>query len=95
MSAVESINSQINESAERMSQQESSIQNIVDSSAKMEDVCQVNANLSEELSNSADSLLNIADRLVQLSHIMSDTVQKAENIDELKPPEDTGTAEFF
>ena len=93
--AVEMITGEINASAERMQQQTNGINNILQQSGQMAEVCEHNALSSEGLSESANSLLEIAKRLVNLSHIMSDTVHKAEMIEEIQNNEHAGSAEFF
>jgi methyl-accepting chemotaxis protein len=92
---VNEIGQQINTSADSMIRQNAAIEQIVENTEKMEQVCQVNSKSSVDLTERADSLLLIAERLVQLSHVMNETVQKAENIEELEQPTDAGGAELF
>jgi len=40
-------------------------------------------------------LLEIAKHLVELSHVMDETVAKAEGIEGLEAPDEPGTAELF
>ncbi len=92
---VTEITQQINNSADSMIRQNTGIEQIVENTQQIEWLCETNASSSSGLAERADSLLAIADRLVKLSHIMNETVHKAENIDKLSPPEETGSAEFF
>ena len=95
VSEVTEISQEINASADSMIRQNSAIDQIVENTDKMEGVCDANLSASSDLTERADSLLLIAERLVQLSHVMNETVQKAENIDELDPPQDAGETELF
>ena len=92
---VTEITQQINNSADSMIRQNTGIEQIVENTQQIEWLCETNASSSSGLAERADSLLAIADRLLKLSHIMNETVHKAENIDKLSPPEETGSAEFF
>lgn len=93
--SVEDITTEITASADRMQTQSNSIEQILESSLQMETICQKNADSSSGLSVNANSLLNIAERLVSLSHIMNETVQQAEMIDDLRSNQSNGSAELF
>lgn len=95
VSAVDNITDEINVSADHMIRQNEHINDIVSNTSRMEGICQENADSSSSLTDSANSLLSIAERLVQLSHIMNETVMKAECIEGLSAPEESGDTEFF
>lgn len=94
-SSVEDITTEISASAERMQVQSNSIDQILQRSLQMEEICQKNADSSGGLSVNANSLLDLAERLVSLSHIMNDTVHQAGMIDDLSENQSNGSAELF
>ncbi len=80
-SEVEDIAREINTSADAMGGQSQGIEGVVSSSQHLDEACQENAEFSAKLASNAQSLLDIAEHLVSLSHAMSDTVSQASNIE--------------
>ena len=79
-SEVEEIASEINVSADAMGVLNQGIEGVVSNSQHLDEVCQKNAGFSEELAINAQSLLEVAEHLVSLSHSMSGTVSQASNM---------------
>jgi methyl-accepting chemotaxis protein len=77
---VEDIANEINVSADAMGQLNQGIEGVVTSSQDLDEVCKENAVLSSDLAVNAQSLLEIAEHLVSLSHSMSETVSQASNM---------------
>lgn len=77
---VQDIATEINLSADMMRQQNDGIEEIIDNSRHLDDVSQDNANSAAQLASNAKALLEVADHLVDLSHVMNDTVHQADQI---------------
>jgi len=92
---IETIDNEINVSADLLIRQNEGIAGILQNSREMDDICQSNQVGATSLSENAQSLLEIAKHLVELSHVMDETVAKAEGIEGLEAPDEPGTAELF
>jgi methyl-accepting chemotaxis protein len=79
VNSVQSITEQINSEAERLSQQNEAISDIVGASSELNTISQNNSDAARELITNAGSLENLSDHLMEISQRMHSLVNQVKD----------------